>query len=50
MIENIWDSIAANPDAVKLTEIQRQELDSRLEPYKQNPAKVSTWDEVKQRI
>lgn len=50
LIENIWESIEAVPDAVELTEAQRRELDRRLELYRQNPTSGSTWEEVKQRI
>jgi len=30
LVEDIWDSIASVPEAVKLTEAQRRELDARL--------------------
>ena len=31
LIETIWDSIAADPSAVPLTDAQREELDRRLD-------------------
>jgi putative addiction module component (TIGR02574 family) len=31
LIETIWDSIIANPSAVPLTDLQREELDRRLD-------------------
>ena len=31
LVEEIWDSIAAVPEAVTLTDAQRKELDARLE-------------------
>lgn len=50
LVEDIWDSIAAVPEAVSLTDEQREELDRRLEEYYVNPAAGSPWDEVKRRI
>ena len=49
-VEDVWDSIAAVPESVELTESQRQELSQRLEMYHQNPNEGSTWNDVKQRI
>ena len=50
MVEDIWDSIAAVPEAVPLSEDQKKELDRRLEAYHINPDAGSPWSEVKQRI
>lgn len=33
----IWDSIAAVPEAVTLSDSQREELDRRLVAYEKNP-------------
>jgi len=49
-VEEIWDSIAAVPEAVSLTEAQRKELDRRLEAYHKNPEAGLLWDEVKASI
>jgi putative addiction module component (TIGR02574 family) len=50
LVEDVWDSIAAVPDAVPLTETQREELDRRLAAYHENPQALSPWDEVKKRL
>jgi len=50
LVEYIWDSIADKPEAVKLTDAQREELDRRLDAYQRNPQAGSTWDAVKSRI
>ena len=50
MVEDIWDSIAAVPEAVLLSEEQKKELDCRLEAYHQNPDAGSPWIEVRERI
>ncbi len=49
-VEEIWDSIAAVPESVPLTEAQRKELDRRLEAYHKNPEAGLLWNEVKARI
>jgi putative addiction module component (TIGR02574 family) len=50
LVEDIWDSIAAIPQPLPLTEAQREELDRRLEDYRQHPEDGSPWEEVKKRI
>jgi putative addiction module component (TIGR02574 family) len=50
IVEDIWDSIAAVPEAVALSEEQKKELDRRLEAYHQNPDAGSPWIEVRERI
>ena len=50
MVEDIWDSIAAVPEAVSLSEDQKKELDRRLEAYHLNPDSGSPWNEVRERI
>jgi len=50
LVEDLWDSIAAIPEAVQLTEAQREELDRRLEAYHKNPNAGAPWAEVKARI
>lgn len=50
LVEKIWDSITATPEALPLTEAQRTELDRRLQAHSKNPEDVETWDEVKARI
>lgn len=50
LIEKLWESIAATPEALPLTEAQRAELDRRLEAHAKDPENVETWDEVKVRV
>jgi putative addiction module component (TIGR02574 family) len=50
LAEDIWDSIAAFPEAVDLTEAQRQELDRRLQAYSQNPKEGVSWQELKHNL
>ena len=50
LAEDIWDSIAAMPEALPLTDAERQELDRRLELYARNPDEGIPWDELKERV
>jgi putative addiction module component (TIGR02574 family) len=50
LVEDIWDSIAAVPESLALTEAEGQELDRRLEAYAQNPTEGITWDELKKKV
>jgi putative addiction module component (TIGR02574 family) len=50
LVEDLWDSIAADSASVPLSETQKQELDRRLARYRQNPTEGTTWDELKKRL
>ncbi len=50
LVEAIWDSIAAVPDAVELSAEQCQELDRRWAAYERDPSAGTPWAEVRSRI
>lgn len=50
LVEDIWDSIAADTKALPLTEEQRSELDGRLADAEMNPGAGTPWDEVRTRL
>lgn len=50
LVEQIWDSIAAEADAVELSQEQKDELDRRLTAYEADPQAGSSWEEVKARL
>lgn len=50
LIEDIWDSIAATPEQLPLTQAQKDELDRRIEAYHQNPDVGFSWQEVQEKI
>ena len=50
LVADLLDSIATVPEAVSLTEAQKQELDRRLDAYHKNPDAGSPWESVKERI
>jgi putative addiction module component (TIGR02574 family) len=47
LVEEIWDSVAAHPESLPVTEAQKAELDRRLTDYRANPRQGRTWEEVR---
>ena len=47
LVEEIWDTIAEENEALELTDAQKRELDRRLESARNNPEQGRTWDEIK---
>lgn len=50
LVEEIWDSIAADSAAIPLTQTQRDELDRRIADHEANPDDVVSWEEVKTKL
>ena len=50
LVEDIWDSIAEVPEAIPLTDQQKEELDRRLKEYHKDPTQGSTWNVVRETI
>ncbi len=50
LVEDIWDSIAEQPEQILLTRGQKIELDKRLDSYYQNPEVGDAWETVRERI
>ena len=48
LVEDIWDSIAECPEALALTEAQREELDRRLDAHEREPDAGSPWPVVRE--
>lgn len=47
LVEDLWDSIAAESAAVPLTDAQRLELQKRIEEDDAHPDDVAPWEMVK---
>jgi putative addiction module component (TIGR02574 family) len=47
LVEDIWDSIAAESGAVQLSPEQRTELERRIENYKKDPSGTIPWETIK---
>ncbi|HEY7159590.1 MAG TPA: addiction module protein [Gemmataceae bacterium] len=50
LVQEIWDSIAADPESVPLTEDLKRVLDRRCADLDANSNDVLTWEEIKARI
>lgn len=50
LVEDIWDTIAAEADRVELTEEEKKVVDERLKMYHQNPKLGSPWEDIFNRI
>lgn len=47
VIERLWDSLAAAPEAIELTDAQRRELDRRIDEMDSQPDNGAAWEDVK---
>ena len=47
LVEEIWDSIAAEAEALERPQSHRDELDRRLTACDANPDSGSSWEDVK---
>jgi putative addiction module component (TIGR02574 family) len=50
IVEEIWDSIAAEQESVQLTEAQKTELDRRITSCDSSPDEGQSWEEIKRRL
>ena len=46
LVEDIWDSIAANNSEIPMPMWQKQELDRRYKEYKEGKLDLHNWDDV----
>ena len=49
-VQQLWDRIARDGEPSDLTDEQRDELDRRLEEYRESPDDTRSWAEVKERV
>jgi len=50
LAEEIWDSIAAQPELLEVTEAQRAELDRRLQAHEADSSAATPWEEVRGKL
>jgi putative addiction module component (TIGR02574 family) len=50
LVEDLWDDLAATPEAVPVHDWQKQELARRKANLMANPAFAISWDDLKQRV
>ena len=50
IVEDLWDTIAAESESMKLTDAQRDELERRLDRLERSPHEGTEWATLKARI
>lgn len=50
LVELIWDSVAAIPEAVAISPALKAELEARLAEFEANPDAGYSWDQVKSHL
>lgn len=50
LVEDLWDDLAATPEAVPVHDWQKQELERRKANLLKNRASASTWEDVMRRV
>lgn len=50
MVQEIWDSIAAEQASLPVSEAQKAELDGRIASYDASPNEGKSWEEIKVRL
>ena len=46
LVEEIWDSLAADQEQTPLTQAQEEEVDRRLAAHRANPQAAIPWEQV----
>jgi len=50
LVEDLWDDLAATPEAVPIYDWQKNELARRKANLLNNPASGLTWEEIQRRV
>lgn len=50
LVEDLWDDLAATPEAIPIHDWQKQELAKRRTNLANHPAAGLSWEEVKRRV
>jgi putative addiction module component (TIGR02574 family) len=49
LVEDLWDDLAATPEAIPVQDWQKEELARRKARLMTNPSSGLTWEEIKRR-
>jgi putative addiction module component (TIGR02574 family) len=50
LVSELWDDLAAHPEDIPVGSEVIAELDRRMAEYRDDPTRVTTWEDVKARI
>ncbi len=49
-LDEIWESVVADPELLALPESQRRELERRLKLHLENPDEAIPWETIRSRL
>ena len=50
LAQDLWDSVAENPNDVPVTPEQREELDRRLQSFEKDSTAGNSWEAIKRSL
>jgi putative addiction module component (TIGR02574 family) len=50
LLGEIWDSLAATPEAIRVSDAQSKELARRRRAHVRNPSAAKSWEEVRAKL
>jgi putative addiction module component (TIGR02574 family) len=50
LVEDLWDDLAATPEAIPVHDWQKEELERRKTNLRNHPASGLTWEKVQRRV
>lgn len=50
LVEDLWDSVAADPESIPVAEAQKEEARRRLEDHRSDPDSGTSWEEVRREL
>ena len=50
LVQDIWDSIAADQGQLDLSRAEKAELDGRMKEHLESPGEGSSWEQVVKRL
>jgi putative addiction module component (TIGR02574 family) len=50
LVEALWDSLARTPEAIRVSDELREELDRRLAAYYADPSSARPWEEIREEL
>lgn len=50
LVQDLWDSIAAEPESVPVTDAQKEELDRRLDAHQTKGDESISWSQLRERL
>ncbi len=50
LIDDLWESVAADSEVIPLNEAQKQEARRRLEEHRANPGSAIPWEQLRREL